>query len=405
METQCFICLYDTGHPFGLRLDEKGVCGGCNTHREKFELDWDARFLRLQEMVSLFPRGDSGYDCVLLIQGTPENFFALDLLQRKLGLRVLGVIFNNLFNTQVGIRNLARLRERFNLDCVQFTPNPIKYKKLVRESIAQLGSVRWPALAGERAYLLDVAKRFGVELVFLINHQATEQVGAFSYTEEVQMSRHGWESYDLMNSELSGIQRTSALVREEDYWNFQYPSDNQLRESKTRGIYLSNYVPWDTRTFSEFSVKNLGALARDQPRTFDSFDRPNDLTYMAFHDLLKQAKLGYGRVRDSLCQEIRFGRISKTDAQEIEIAYQSEVPHDEVQIFADWLGASTSGLYWIIEKKFGASSLAAPANRRNLTSAEQMKFVSEFAVWEESLHKQDDRFVTVGKGLELGETI
>lgn len=43
--------------------------------------------------------------------------------------------------------------------------------------------------------------------------------------------------------------------------------------------------------------------------------------------------------------KICFGRISKTEAQEIQISYQREVPHEEVKIFADWLGISVSRLY------------------------------------------------------------
>ncbi len=403
LETQCSLCLYDTGHPFGLSLDDKGVCGGCRTHREKAELNWDSRFQLLGEIVSSSTRSSSGYDCAILLQGTPEHFFALNVLQEKLELRVLGVVFNNLFNSQVGIRNLARLRERFNLDCVQFSPNPHKYKKLVRESIAQLGSVRWPALAGERAYLLDVAKRFGIELIFFLNHQATEQVGAFSYTEEVEMTRHSWQSYDLMSVDLNGLEKTSALIEEGRYSNFNYLPDEELKATNIRGVYLSNYIPWDTRVFSESSIENFGALAGKQPRTFDPFDRPNDLTYMAFHDLLKQAKFGYGRVRDSLCQEIRFGRISKSDAQEVERAYLSQVPQREIEMFADWLGTNASGLYWILEKKYQASSIVSPSLEKPVSSPRQQRFVDDFSAWVKNSNNLDEEFVTIGKGLELEE--
>ena len=87
---------------------------------------------------------------------------------------------------------------------------------------------------------------------------------------------------------------------------------------------MSNYIPWDSRIFSEEMINSRGALAAKNCRTFDSYDRIDDMTYMNVHDCLKFWRLGYSRVTDNLTREIRFKRINKSDAKVIEKYYQSE---------------------------------------------------------------------------------
>lgn len=405
---ECARCLYDTKHPFGLLLDSEGICGGCRVFEEKFSLDWPGRLGTLAK--DLQSRKGEKYDCVLPLQGTPEYFYALYVLQEKLGLRVLGVIYNNHFNTDVGIRNLARIREVFNIDCVQFSPSTEKYRKLIRESILQLGSVRWPALAGERAYVLQVAIRLKIPTIVWLTHQATEQVGAFSYIEEVEMSRAGWHSYDLLGMEPIEIASVSSTLRHSELGELNYPDDIALERSGVKGIYLSNYLPWDSREYSEYSVSHFGALSAQQARTFDVHDRPSDLTYMSIHDLLKERKLGYSRVRDSLVREIRFGRLSKLVARELESHFQGHFPEEQLESFAKWLHTDIDALSLMMRARFPGIRLL-DMEKKNLDEFSETSLsqeAREFCVdYGRSAFSSatTSSIVNVGKGIDLREKI
>lgn len=70
----------------------------------------------------------------------------------------------------------------------------------------------------------------------------------------------------------------------------------------------------------------------------NTYDQIDDRTYMTVHDVLKYCQHGYSRVTDSLSREIRFKRISKKDAYNINKIYQKEYPEAEISFFLGWLG-------------------------------------------------------------------
>ena len=407
---ECSRCLYNTNHPFGLILDSEGVCSGCRTHEEKTSLDWAQRELLFEDTIkSALKRRPkhAHYDCIVPLRGTPEYFYLLELLVNKFQLRVLTVKYNSQFNSHVGIANIARLREIFNVDFIEQTSNPTVYKKLVRESISRLGSVRWPYLAGETQFPVQVAVEKKIPLIIWPYHQPTEQVGAHSYLELPEMSRMSRHSYDLMGVEPSDMIRPQSLINSFDVQELEYPSDQKLKTNGIRGLYLANFFPWDSRKYSEAAVTQFGALAAKNIRTFDSYDRIDDVVYMTVHDLLKFSKFGYSRVTDSLCREIRFGRISRSGAKEVEAFYQSHLPHQEIEKFADWLGMHSAGIEWIFRLKTGDTSFInsyiSPVPIRKLSKSSQ-EFVDQFKNTSGDVHTLPG-FILIGKGLKLDETI
>lgn len=396
---KCKRCLYTARHPFGLCLDHDGVCMGCRTHEEKTKLDWAGRLLRLPRKVSaiLGKQRERDYDCVVPIRGTPEYFYVLDVVKNRLGLNPLVVSYNSHFNSHAGIENLDLMRDTFDVDLLHYTSNPSVYKKLIRESLARMSSMRWPFLAGETQFPVQVAIEKRIPLVIWPLHQPTEQVGMHSYLEEPEMSRRGRHEFDLMGCEPHELVTVESLVRPSEIEDLEYPEDRMLSQSGVRGIYLSNFIPWDSRRYSEEMVERYGARCAPNRRTFDTYDRIDDCTYMTVHDMLKQTKVGYSRVTDSLCREIRFGRITRENALAIESHYQAEEPWEEIEQFCSWLGISTVGFKWL-SKQTEASAMERP-KVKTLTEEQQL-FVDSFKrnaapVWETK------KYIVYGKGLEV----
>jgi N-acetyl sugar amidotransferase len=373
-------------------------------------LDWAQRELLFENTLKIALKRrpkHAHYDCIVPLRGTPEYFYLLDLLVNKFQLRVLTVKFNSQFNSHVGIANIARLRETFDVDFIEQTSNPMVYKKLVKESIARLGSVRWPYLAGETQFPVQVAVEKKIPLIIWPYHQSTEQVGTHSYEELPEMSRMSRHSYDLMGIEPEDMIRPQSLINDLDIQDLNYPSDQKLKANGIRGLYLANFFPWDSRKYAELAVKQFGALAAKNFRTFDTYDRIDDVVYMTVHDLLKFSKFGYSRVTDSLCREIRFGRISRRDAKEVEMFYQSQFPHLEIKKFADWLGIHQAGIEWVLRLKASDTSFVdghvSPLPDLQLSETSQ-EFVHKFATTTEDVHAQPG-FILIGKGLKLNEVL
>lgn len=406
---RCSRCLYWSDHPLGITFGPDGVCSGCRTHEEKTSLDWDGRLSLLEERLSrILRRRSSDYDCVVAVRGTPEYFYEIEVLTNRLGLRVLAVNYNSQFSSAVGIRNLARLRDRFDLDFMSYTSNPAIYRKLVRESILRLGSLRWPALAGETQLPVRIALERRVPMVIWPYHQPTEMVGTHSYLEDIEMTRAGRHSFDLMGVEPSDMVTHRGLLQPHEVEDLHYPSDGELDRSGLVGLYLANYLPWDSRRYAEEAVEHLGALAARNERTFDTYDRVDDLTYMGLHDLLKLARHGFGRVTDSLCREVRFGRVDRDTAIELESFYLGHHPDELLTMFSEWIGATPQGLEWIATWEASGRLFPGDVERKTkevaFLSEEARAFISGFRENHAPL-VADPGFTLLGKGLELNEVV
>jgi N-acetyl sugar amidotransferase len=400
METiQCSQCLYTSNHPFGITFNSDQLCSGCIVHIEKEILDWNIRLLNLKNRLKkdfiVRRRSKRNYDCVVPIRGTPEYFKVLDIVINILKLRPLIVVYNSQYNSEVGIANLDRMREVFDVDLIHYTTNPSIYKKLVKEALDRLGSLRWPYLAGETQFPVKIAEIKKIPLVIWPYHQATEQTGSHSYTEEVEMTRRSRHEYDLMGIEPEQLISNHNLLNKNDIIDITYPADTILSSTQITGIYLSNYFPWDTRKYSEEMIDSYNAYSSYNYRTFDTYDRIDDSVYMSVHDLLKYAKHGYSRVTDSLCREIRFGRITRNDAQNIEAYYQNQVISNEVcDHFCSWLGASHGSIKWMLEHVYRVDK-----NRGNISLTEiQKSFIKSFST--NNISVMDGRkYITYGKGV------
>lgn len=395
---ECVQCLYRSSHPFGLRFDPDGLCTGCVTHREKFELDWEARFAELERLVRQPKRSDQSrhYDCVVPIRGTPEYFYVMDVVKNRLGLNPLAVSYNSQFNSEAGIRNLDLIRETFDVDIVIYASNAAIYKKLIRKSLHRFSNMRWPYLAGESVFPVQIATERRIPLIVWPYHQPTEQVGMHSYTEAAEMSRHSRSQFDLLGVEPEELTTPETLVRGEEIYDLQYPADQILTQTGLRGIYLSNFLPWDSRRYSEDMVRRFSALGASNPRTFDTYDRIDDMTYMTVHDVLKFYRHGYSRVSDNLCREIRFGRITRDDARTLEQYYQADYPEEEILVFLDWLGMDYSAFEWLAERL----PFYENQTRKAALNADQLKFISGF-IADGPPVTSSRQFIVYGKGLDL----
>lgn len=393
---ECVQCLYRSTHPFGLQFDSEGLCTGCITHREKSELDWDARFFELQRLIECQKRKNRNrhYDCVVPIRGTPEYFYVMDVVKNRLGMNPLAVSYNSQFNSEVGIQNIDRIRDTFDVDILIYSANANIYKKLIRESLVRFSNMRWPYLAGESVFPVQVAVERNIPLVIWPYHQATEQVGMHSYLESPEMSRRNRVEFDLLGIEPRELTSSETLLGRSDVWDLEYPTDEALLRTGLHGIYLSNFLPWDTRRFSEEMILRFGALGAKNKRTFDTYDRIDDMTYMTVHDVLKFNLHGYSRVTDNLCREIRFGRINRDEALKIENFYQSDYPLEEINIFLNWLGMEYNAFKWF-EKKSPYYGMQKQKTKKNIINN---NYISEYISNGPDVNKSKS-FILYGKGL------
>lgn len=351
MSRTCRRCLYTTNHPLGLDLDGEEVCRGCRVHEEKTHLDWNSRWQELRKLVAGYRSLDGrSYDCIVPVSGGQDSFFVMHLVRNRLGLNPLAVAYNSHFSSREGFRNLARLREVFNSPLHMKTVKPSAIRRIVRASLATLGSVHWHTLAGQRSFAVQLATRMKIPLVIWGAHQGTEQVGMYSHLDNVEMTRRSWQEHDLLGCEPDNLLSPWNDLNEADIAHFRYPSEQDLLAVGVRGIYLSNYFPWDPTRQHRFMVDRYKYRSSVVPRTFDPYEHVDSLVYMGIHDWLKFEKHGYTRVTDHVVREIRHGRISREAGRKLVLHYSEQgVPW--LPAFATWLGADMRAIRLAVKRQ------------------------------------------------------
>jgi N-acetyl sugar amidotransferase len=341
----CKRCLYPANHPLNLTFNEEGVCSGCLVHEEKDQLDWEARKEKLLRIVGQY-RTKSRFapDCIIPVTGARDSHFIVHFVMNVLKLRPLLVSYNYQYNTHVGIRNLAYLRTSLGCDFVQTTTSPERVKRITLESLKKMGSMYWHCLAGSTVFPVQVAVRFKIPLIIWGVHQGIDQVGMFSHLDEVEMTRKYRKEHDLMGFEAEALVQNSDYITVDDMEQFIYPHDKELESVGVRGIYLNNYLRWDTKAQHEFVIEKYGYETYKQQRTFDTYNDVDSFHYSGIHDYIKFLKFGYGKVTDHACRELRLKRLTREDGIDLVKKYQDIYPSD-LSLFLDWLQISKNN-FW-----------------------------------------------------------
>jgi N-acetyl sugar amidotransferase len=333
----CTRCLYPKNHPLGITFDDDGVCSGCRVHEEKDALKWRERLQILKDLCLPYKSKKKAiHDCIIPVTGARDSYFIVHVVKNILGMHPLLVNYNRQYNTHVGIRNIAYLRTMFGCDFMQVTVSPDRVKMITNETIRLIGSMYWHCLAGQTSFPVQIAVKYKIPLIIWGAHQGVDQVGMFSHLDEVEMTRKYRKDHDLMGLEAEDLLASSSELSRADLQQFFYPHDKEIEAVGIRGVYLGNYIRWDSKAQHELMIKTYGYEAMAQLRTFDTYNDVDCFHYSGLHDYIKFLKWGYGKVTDHACREIRLKRLTREQGIELVKRYQDTLPQD-AKLFFDWL--------------------------------------------------------------------
>jgi N-acetyl sugar amidotransferase len=411
----CTCCLYTSVHPLNLTFDDEGVCSGCRVHEEKDQLDWNDRASKLAGILENYrSRSSKNYDCIIPVSGGRDSFFIVHTIKNIFGMNPLLVTYNKQYNTAVGVRNLANLRIRFDCDIMTLTVNPETVKNITRSTLRRFGSMYWHCLAGQTVYPVQIAVKFKIPLIIWGAHQGVDQVGMFSHLDEVEMTRKYRKEHDLMGFEAEDLVDGFDNVTGNDVMPFLYPDNRELEQVGVRGVYLNNYIRWDSRAQHEKMIIEYGYETVPQTRTFDKYNDVDCWNYSDVHDYIKWVKHGYGKVVDHACREIRLRRMTRKKAIVLVQQYQARAPQN-LQLFFDWLGITENAFHYIVDQhrnpriwerdkdwNWQLRPVALQAFSENDDPKQALNLVdhfSDFKLTEPGISTDsDDRYILIGKG-------
>ena len=349
MKNKCKNCGYPITHPFGIAINQ-GICSGCTTHNEKYELDWSNRYDRLNEVIKVTKNSKSKYDCIIPVIGDAEDYFVVSEVL-KLKLNPLLVSVNSYFLNDIGWKNLHNLFTHFDLDSIVYNPDIVTYKELIRTSLRKYNHMLLPYLQLHTSFPVHYAEQNNIPLIVWGANQSIEQVGKFSHLDEVEMSKWSRKEHDLFNVDVDTLIGNGAQVNERHLNYYYYPKIQKLGK-KVKGIYLSNYMPWDPLS-QNCSTIDFGFTPQKNNTTFDIYERSGSSVYYGIHDLMKFERIGYRKINDHIAREIRHKRLSISEAQAIFKEQEDQKVY--IKPFFSWLGVTDSGYQWFVDHRIKRS--------------------------------------------------
>jgi N-acetyl sugar amidotransferase len=352
----CARCLYPENAKPTIILDEEGVCSGCRYHesRQKLEIDWSER-RRIFERILDEARDEArkrglSHECIVPVSGGKDSHFQVWLLREKYGLNPLLVKFNHSFNHPAGLRNLENLVSRSGCDLVRYTAGLDSVRRLSRLMLEKVGDLTWHYHAGIRTFPFQVAVQYNIPLIVWGEHGFAELTGIVSLEDFVEFTRWTRKEHDMRGFEPHDLLgQGDVTVR--DIAPYVYPSDEDIERVGVRGIYLSNFFPWDAKEQAETMMRTWGfsPISYQRDRTFNLYakidDHANDV-----HDYLKYLKFGYGRATDDASMEIRHGRMSREEGLEMVRQYDANEP-SSLEHYCDFLGITKEHFYALVDSQ------------------------------------------------------
>jgi N-acetyl sugar amidotransferase len=336
-------------------FDEHGVCAACRYHEVKErQIDWSSRERVLVELLDKHRRTDGGYDVIVPGSGGKDSAFTSHVLKYKYGMNPLTVTWAPHLYTDIGWKNFESWLHVGGLDNVLFTPNGRLHRYLTKQAFLNLLHPFQPFIVGQRIIGPSMAARFGVKLVMYGENQAeygnnsdenrvpTMDSKFFSVRDPEDMVLGGKKVAEIISEGQFGIRDFAPYV----------PPDAGFLES--RGIevhYLGYYLKWDPQECYYYAVENTGFRSNSERTegTYSKYSSIDDRIDM-FHYFTTLVKFGIGRATYDAAQEIRNGKITRSEGVHLVHKYDQEFPKTYFRDFLEYIDISEETFWKTVDR-------------------------------------------------------
>lgn len=338
----CTRCVYPSISAAPMEFDDHGVCTGCQMSDAKAAIpssEWSRRKEILREIVERHRcRDGSRHDVVVGVSGGKDSYFQVHVLKEEFGLNPLLVTYDGNNWTDVGWRNMVRMREAFDVDHVIIRPSVQTLKTLNRLAFIVMGDMNWHGHVGIMTVPMMEAARRKIPLVFYGEHGYLDLSGQFSLDDFPEVNyRDRLEHFARGYEWTYFVDRERLTSQQLEIW--KYPSDQQILDLDLRGLFLGNYVFWEANEHIRLVQERYGFEVSHEPfdRTYRTMSNLDDMHENGAHDYLKYIKFGYGRATDHTCKDIRAGLMSRGQAIDLVDHYDPVRPRD-IQRWLEYVG-------------------------------------------------------------------
>jgi imidazoleglycerol phosphate synthase cyclase subunit len=329
----CSRCLYPSINAAPMEFDADGVCMGCRMSEVKVVTppnEWERRKKLLIDILEKNRSTDGRrHDCVIGVSGGKDSYFQTHYIKNVLGFNPLLVTYYGNNYSEVGQRNLMRMKQVFGVDHLIYQPSVDLLKKLNRLGFMIMGDMNWHGHIGICTIPMKMAVQFQIPIVVWGEHGYADLCGQYSMNDFVE-----WSYRQRLEHYARGFEWNYMVGREgitaQDMFAYQYPSDEEIFRLGLRGIHLSNFVYWEANEHTKLMIEKYGFEVSDEAfdRTYRMASNLDDIHENGIHDYLKFIKFGYGRCTDHASKDIRAGILGRGQAVDLVRQYDHVKPRD-----------------------------------------------------------------------------
>ena len=353
--------------------------------------EWKKRKKVFEKIVKNIKKNNkSNYDCIIPVSGGKDSYYQTHIV-KSYGLKPLLITYNGNNFMKEGEYNRDRMKKVFDADHLMISPSQDSLIKLNRLGFNKVGDMNWHNHCGIFSAPFQYAAKF--KIPYLIYGEPPFDISGMFKPEDfieftkrirVEFSMRGreWDEFIKNNNE--------GLTAKDMNWA-KYPSDQEIIQSKVKGLYLGNYFKWDPNKNTKMIIKKYGwkPAKKNFERTYRKISNLDDIYENGTHDYLKFIKFGYGRATDHTTKDILTGYMTRNKGINLVKKHDHLVPYDlkvwlkYVDLSEEYFWKKTDTfrspkVWWIKNNKWYKDNIwGVPSSygRVNLSYKDQKKYI------------------------------
>ena len=330
----CKRCVISNQRP-RIVFNDEGICNAClYWERKNNEIDWTVRELELRRLCDKYRRSDGSHDIVVPSSGGKDSGYVVHVLKHEYGMNPLTVTWAPHIYTDIGWKNFQALIHA-GFDNILATPNGQVHRAMTRMSLEEMGEPFQPFIYGQIWFPVQVAARYGIELIM------DGENGEIEYGGDPSAERPGFSVEDATRFWLSDRPLDYWLEKgftKADLYQYMPPSEEELAKVNVQRHFFSYYRKWMPQDHYYYVAEHCGFEPNPDARsegTYSKYASLDDRTD-GFHFYLMLMKFGLGRATSDAAREIREGVIERDEAVALVKRYDTEFPKKYFQEFLDY---------------------------------------------------------------------
>jgi len=345
----CKKCVQPDTRP-GIQFNDEGICPPCDYMAHLEEIDWEARRRELNKIAEFGRKNNvSGYDCIVGVSGGKDSTRQAMYVKEELGLKALLVscTYPPEQQTERGAHNIGNLIS-LGFDTITIGPNPQVWKKLMREGFLRYGNWCKSTEMALYACLPKIAIAYHIPLIFLGENPATHfgELGVRSMDWDANRSKYSHTIADGPDIFLNG-----DIVEQDLFW-YRYPSDEEMEWANLQIVYLGYFwKDFNKLDNAAFSISHGLDLREGTPYELGDihpFEALDD-DFVIMNQMMKYVKYGFGKVTDEVCEQIRYGRMSRPAAILLVQKYDGKCSEEYIRKFCHYIEISEERFWEVVE--------------------------------------------------------